>query len=180
MAKDRKPAEIERDRRNISRLYLQGKIQAQIAFELKISQPTVSRELKLLQAEWKEERVYDINEAKQKELSKLDVLELEYWEAWERSQGNAITQIQSESPMGTTKTAKQEKQFGDARFLDGVMSCIKQRCAILGVEAPKRVGVTYDNFDFDDCTPEQILRLRQGVDPSIIQKEIDERKSKSE
>jgi len=42
------------------------------------------------------------------------------------------------------------------------------------------VGVTYDNFDFDDCTPEQILRLRQGVDPSIIQKEIDERKSKSE
>lgn len=154
MAKDRKPAEVERDRRNIARLYLQGKIQAEIASEMKISQPTVSRELKLLQAEWRVERVYDINEAKAKELAKLDVLELEYWDAWKRSQGNAVTQTQSDGPMGTTKTTKQEKQVGDSRFLDGVRDCIKQRCNILGVEAPKKSEIT--GKDGKDLLPAQM------------------------
>jgi hypothetical protein len=32
-------------------------------------------------------------------------------------------------------------------------------------------------IDFNDLTPEQIVRLHQGVDPSIIKKELDERKA---
>jgi len=182
MAKDRKPAEIERDRRNISRLYLQGKIQAEIAVELKLSQSTISRELKLLQGEWKQERVYDINEAKARELAKLDNLELEYWEAWKRSQKNSITNIDSTGPLGRTKTMKDENQFGDSRFLDGVMDCIKQRCAILGVEAPKKISSDPQaniNIDWDELSPDQILRIRNGEDIASIKSEIDEQHNKS-
>lgn len=136
--KPRRPSELERDRRNVSRLYLQGHIQTEIAHELKISQATVSRELKALQAEWRADRIYDINEAKAKELSKIDVLELEYWEAWKRSQRDAVTESEGSNAQGSFNKTTTQGQSGDPRFLDGVMDCIKQRCAILGVEAPKK------------------------------------------
>lgn len=142
MAKDRKPAEVERDRRNIARLYLQGMVQAEIAHELKISQPTVSREIKTLVTEWRQERVYDINEAKAKELAKLDVLEVEYWEAWRRSQGETEKTTSGSMVGGSVRYSVTETQVGDPRFLDGVFKCIKGRCEILGVEAPKEVGIT--------------------------------------
>jgi phage terminase large subunit len=139
----RKKTPKQRDLRVISRMYLQGMTQGDIATELKISQPTVSREIKKLVEEWKVERVYDINEAKQRELAKIDNLELEYWEAWKRSQQDAVMRmkkaIQSD---GTTKQEVSERiegQVGDARFLNGVMDCIKQRCNILGVEAPDKL-----------------------------------------
>lgn len=64
MAKDRNKSQVERDRRQVSRMYLQGMTQVEISKELKISQPTVSREIKALIEEWKKERIYDINEAK--------------------------------------------------------------------------------------------------------------------
>jgi predicted transcriptional regulator len=141
--KVRTKSQEERDKRMISRLYLQGKIQAEIAAELKISQPTVSRELKELVNEWKIERVYDINEAKQKELAKIDNLELEYWEAWSRSRRDAERKIKkdaiSSKGFSNETTEQVEPQVGDPRFLNGVQWCIERRCLILGVDAPKKI-----------------------------------------
>lgn len=167
MAKDRKPAEVERDRRNIARLYLKGEIQVDIAAQLGISQATVSRDIKFIQNEWQTERVYDINEAKQRELAKIDNLELEYWQAWRRScENKQIVNrkglLGAEDPKTKKRTMignievteRNEGQAGDARFLDGVMDCIKQRCAILGVEAPKRTELT--GKDGAELMPEQM------------------------
>jgi len=143
----RQPVQEEKDRRNISRLYLQGVTQVEIARELKISQPTVSRELKLLQAEWRVERVFDINEAKQRELAKIDNLEIEYWLAWKRSQTETVIKTKKATKIldmvrDQELSERTETSVGDARFLNGVMDCIKQRCAILGVEAPKKQELT--------------------------------------
>jgi hypothetical protein len=133
----RRPAEIERDRRNIASLYLKGKIQAEIAFELGISQPTVSREIKTLVDEWKQERVYDINEAKAKELAKLDVLELEYWNAWLRSQNDEVSRTEGTTARGEVDTTTTKGQTGDSAFLQGVERCIKLRLEILGMVISK-------------------------------------------
>lgn len=136
----------ERDRRQIARLYLQGMYQADIADKLGLSQPTVSRDIQVLIDEWRIERVYDINEAKARELAKVDNLELEYWEAWHRSQENAEKEIKKAK--GITKGGKaanqeiqkvSEGQTGDPRFLAGVQWCINKRCEILGVDAPKKI-----------------------------------------
>ena len=146
---DRSIAQQERDRREISRLYLQGMYQADIAERLGLSQPTVSRDIQVLIDEWKVERVYDINEAKARELAKVDNLELEYWEAWHRSQLNAEKEIKKGK--GITKDGKitaqeiqkvSEGQSGDPRFLSGVQWCIERRCLILGVDAPKKTELT--------------------------------------
>ena len=148
---DRSESQQERDRREISRLYLKGMYQTDIAEKLGLSQPTVSRDIQVLIDEWKVERVYDINEAKARELAKVDNLELEYWDAWRRSQENAEKQTVKQKgaivdgkkkvvPIEGTKIT--EGQVGDPRFLTGIQWCIERRCLILGVDAPKKSEFT--------------------------------------
>lgn len=153
----RSEAEQERDRREISRLYLQGMYQVDIAGRLGLSQPTVSRDIQVLIDEWKIERAYDINEAKARELAKVDNLELEYWEAWHRSQENAEKEVKKQRAIPGKKDNKgvptvdvlgqeiqktSEGQTGDPRFLTGIQWCIERRCLILGVDAPKKTELT--------------------------------------
>lgn len=137
--KPRSVSEQERDSIMVSRLYLEGKLQAEIAYECKISQPTVSRIIKELITEWQVERVYNINESKARELAKIDRLELEYWNAWRRSQEDAVVNTKGTTSTGSIDTTRTEGQAGDPRFLDGIMKCIDRRCAILGVDAPKKI-----------------------------------------
>jgi predicted transcriptional regulator len=169
MAKDRKPAEVERDRHNVSRLYLQGMIQAQIAVELKISQPTVSRHIKELTAEWLVQRVYNINEAKARELAKVDNLEITYWEAWHRSLKDVVKKSKKASQndgkaKGADLELRQEQSesvepgAGEPRYLQGIQWCIERRCLILGVDAPKKIEGT--------GVPIQLIGV--GIDPSKI------------
>jgi hypothetical protein len=131
-------------------MYLKGEMQSDIAESLRLSQSTVSRALKQLQADWRASALIDINEAKARELAKIDALELEYWTAWKRSQEDAeseITKMQGNPPkpneanplpakMETQK--KREGQSGNPAFLRGVEWCINKRCEIIGVNAPTK------------------------------------------
>ena len=153
MGRQRDTAQIARDRKKIGELYLKGTLQADIAAKLSIDQSTVSRDIKALFAEWRKSALVDINEAKARELAKIDALELTYWAAWERSCEDAETetrktkgvikryedgdgQFVAERPAEVDKTSK--GQAGDPRFLQGVQWCIERRCKILGVDAPEK------------------------------------------
>lgn len=180
MAQSRLTAEIERDRRNIARLYLQGETQASIAEQLGISQPTVSRDLKVIQGEWKEARIHDIDERKNIELAKIDNLELEYWEAWKRScedaevmtvkkKGKIVNGNEQTIPVEAQK--RTEGQSGDPRYLAGVQWCINKRCELLGLDAPKSLDVTSGNERIQQVNPYMTLskeeikqRLRELMD----------------
>jgi transcriptional regulator with XRE-family HTH domain len=140
--------EKQRDKRRVSQMYLQGDTQAEIAASLDLSQATISRILKDLQAEWMKSALIDINEAKARELAKIDALEVEYWSAWKRSQEDAeseITKMQGTPPkQGDANPApakletqkKREGQSGNPAFLRGIEWCINKRCEIIGVNAP--------------------------------------------
>jgi hypothetical protein len=142
-----------RDRRLIANLYLKGEYQADIAAQVGISQGQVSKELAILQAEWQTSALIDINEAKARELAKIDALELVYWQAWERSQLDAeseITKMQGAPPkQGDANPApakletqkKREGQSGNPAFLSGIQWCINKRCEIIGVNAPVKSEV---------------------------------------
>ena len=140
MGRGRDRAQLTRDRRRIADLYLQGKLQAEIAGKLGIDQSTVSRDLKALHREWQQSALVDIDKAKGQELARIDRLEREYWTAWQRSCEDAETVRQegtkAEGPSKIIKTAK--GQAGDPRFLQGVQWCIERRCKILGIDAPEK------------------------------------------
>jgi hypothetical protein len=103
-----------------------------------------------------EEVTKALAEAKQRELERIDVLEREYWQAWENSKGEQ--QRSTASKQGELSRAQIVKyeSAGDPRFLAGVQWCVEQRCKMLGLLAavksevggpdggPVVVRVTYD------------------------------------
>lgn len=139
----RSKSQLDRDRRRISELYLEGWLQADIATEVGLSQSTVSNDLKALHSQWLESSLVDFNEAKAREIAKIDKLEREYYRAWQRSCENAESTTQEGTPSAVSKVKKTSKgQAGDPRFLQGVQWCIERRCKILGVDAPDRLALT--------------------------------------
>ncbi len=158
------PSQRARDALRISELYLHGKTQWEIGQELGRSQPVISRALKKLQESWRQSTLVNINEAKQRELSRIDLLERTYWDAWERScqeakrkatktkgaivkplDGPGGAKFVQETP--TEQTFFTQDQVGDKRFLEGVQWCIDRRCKILGVDAPLKVAPTAPTGD---------------------------------
>lgn len=147
MTKNTRPrsaSQIARDRRRISRLYLQGALQVDIADQLGLDQSTVSRDLKALHQEWLDSAAVDYNQAKANELAKIDNLELVAWEAYQSSIEPIIKRKTAKKVSGETTEATQEVSlgYGDPRFLDKVSWCIDRRCKLLGLDAPTRNVVT--------------------------------------
>ena len=139
--------DIAKRRRVVADMYLSGTVQSEIADELAVNQSTISRDLKALQKAWLESALVDLDEAKARELAKVDNLEREYWTAWERSCEDAETVRQKGAPGAEgIKTESIEKtskgQAGDPRFLAGVQWCIERRCKIIGIDAPTRSELT--------------------------------------
>jgi len=141
--KRRSASQRAKDRRRTADLYLQGWLQTAIAEEIKTSQATVSRDLKALQKDWLKSALRDFDKAKSQELAKVDRLEREYWDAWQRSCEDAETLVKDGTPEKVEKLKRTSKgQAGDPRFLQGVQWCIEKRCKILGIDAPVKTDVT--------------------------------------
>lgn len=147
----RKNAQILKRREEISALYLKGKTQLQIANELNISRQLVSYDLQNLYKDWNKKIEVNINELKAKELSKLDALEAEYWELYERSKSEYVKtttiankkDIPNKKDNGKEKDEKtsmlsikkeQHNRIGNNFILDSIAKIIEQRCKLLGLE----------------------------------------------
>lgn len=147
MAKDkfhRSPAEIQEHLNIIAGLYLRGHSIRQIVdavnnqSERQTSIRTVHNDIQTLLAEYKEQRIAELEDAQRVELAKINEVEKTAWEAWERSKqkemqtDKSVTGEKSRTESGTTK----EETPGDPRFLQIVMNCIDRRCKIMGMDAP--------------------------------------------
>ena len=128
----------EADLQKIAGLYLTGKTQDAIAQELGVTQQQISYDLKTIQERWRKSALVDLNEAKQRELERIDVLEREYWQAWEASKGEQSRSTASKTGDVSRAQVVKYESAGDPRFLAGVQWCVEQRCKILGLLAPAK------------------------------------------
>lgn len=131
----------------ISRLYLRGYTQAQIADEIGVDPSTVSRDIAVLIERWKTSANNNVSQHRQFELDLLDELEKEYKNGWERSKTEARQQKASKRKRGADGSDEQatmttETQVGDPRFLDGIRSVIADRRRLLGLDAPTKIAQT--------------------------------------
>lgn len=143
---------IEDRRRTVARLYLRGIHQADIASELSVSQATISNDLKAIRTEWRGDRVSNIEELTNQELSKIAELERTYWDGWQRSVGEVVTVTEKTIKIGEEQTpalevtTRTEQKVGDKAFLDGVMKCIDARTKLLGLSKEREPeGGTVNN-----------------------------------
>jgi len=138
--------QVQQRRTTVARRYLQQHSQAEIAQELGVTQGTVSRDLKAIQAEWQRERLDDFEQAKVRELARIDHLERKYWDAWERSCQNREQKVQemTSAPTGDRLKAgtRTEGRDGNPEFLRGVERCVELRCKITGAFAAVKIAPT--------------------------------------
>ena len=186
-APKRTPFQIEHDRRETASLYLQGMFQKDIAECLNVSQQQVSYDLAVIRKQWRKDTAFDLDEAKRKELARIDELERVYWDAFERSQGmREKTRTGRREGVGDGEGTQgwaqieREEMAGAPGFLAGVMSCIKKRCELLGLDAPSQHELSGPSggpvaFDYsvrsplvDKMTDEEVDRLIAEAE-SIVQ-----------
>jgi hypothetical protein len=138
--------QVQQRRTTVARLYLQQRTQGEIARELGINQGTVSRDLKAIQTEWQRQRLDDFQHAKFRELARIDRLEREYWDAWERSCRERAQTVQEKTtaPSGDRFKAgtRSEGRDGNPEFLRGVERCVEMRCKIIGAYAALKIAPT--------------------------------------
>lgn len=108
------------------RLHLQGKTQAEIAAELGISQPTVSRYIDRALRE--SPVVTEVAKLREREVQKCNMREQEAYAAWERSLDRAAD--------GTPNAP------GDPRFLGEAADAARDRAKLLGLNVGAAKGMT--------------------------------------
>lgn len=133
MAKHKRtPHQRDADIEFANRLHLQGVPNWQIAERISAIRPyslsnsQVGYDLKLARERWKQQTALKLDEAKQRELERIDLIEREYWEQFEASQTDH----------------KGQPKAGDPLYLQGIERCVELRMKLLGLEAPKQTHIS--------------------------------------
>lgn len=145
-APKRTQTQREYDLEVITSLYLRGNTQQSIAEKIGVSREQIKYDLQTVQKRWQEKTTINLDAAKQKELTRIDELEREYWQAWEDSKGEKTKQRQESDgkkdrdgkPNVTKAIMEKDQMLGNPAFLTGVQWCISERCKLLGIYAPAR------------------------------------------
>lgn len=151
--KTKTPEQLMERRQRTSELYLQCESMAEIGRKLGVSAQTVYKDICWAREQWRTKCSDAIAKHKERELSRIDHLEVEAWRGWARSIGK-VTTIKHDTGSGTLgrgelgqidKTSETiEYKAGDPRFLDIVSKCIESRRKLLGLDAPAKVEVSGD------------------------------------
>lgn len=125
------------------------------------SSRTISKDIKRLLAEWREQRLTDTDELMQKELAVIDDIIKEAWIAWNKSKTDKTQRsakqkgVPGEEDSGTDVVTLQMEQatkelicYGDPRYLDVIDKQAKERRKLLGLYAPEKKEFT-GNFSFE-------------------------------
>lgn len=112
---------IEDRRRKVARLLAKKITQAEIAEELRVSQPTISRDVKVIEEEWKREYAAELDAIRARELAELRDIERDAAAAFARTR--------------------------DPRFLQARLSTKARIAKLIGLDAPERREVEILNDD---------------------------------
>ena len=161
---------IESRRCQVADLFLRGvKRQTELGQRIGVNRSTISRDLRVLNDRWKESGVRDLDAAKGQELDRLDQLEREAWQAWEKSKGAHETTTTEQTSTGAGERVKaairKDEQCGDPRYLAVLQWCIEQRCKLLGLNAPHKIApTTPDGREPYRLTIEDFTQARQRTE----------------
>jgi predicted transcriptional regulator len=133
----------ESDLARIAKMHLEQMSQYEIAAELGLSQPQVNYDLKEIEKRWREASLTDINEAKQRELERIDRLERMYRDAYERSCQERVKTRTEQEGIAIKAVVTREQRDGNPAFLSGIQNCIEQRCRILGIFEVAKVNLDW-------------------------------------
>jgi hypothetical protein len=139
-----KAVRVEKELEVVADLYATGWRQSDIAEHLGMTVDRVSKSITKVRQKWLENQTMDFAIRQAVELEKLDRLEGELWEAWEKSKKGLKKKISSDLLRTTPRGDQTEKlsaveeldQPGEVKYLELIAKIVAQRCKILGLDAP--------------------------------------------
>lgn len=156
--------QIQERRLKAWELYIRGESPNQISQLLSVDPETTKMDLKALPKEW-EDKIRTLDEQRLIELNRLEAIEGELWQAWEKSKldkevRTEVTMTGGQSGGGSSSSVQVSGQVGDVRFLTEALKCMDRRARLLGLDAPTKVLSIQIRWDL--LSPEQIDRLSSG------------------
>lgn len=190
----RTKAEKEEHFNQISRMYIKGMTQMEMAKRLGLSQGQISNDLKALLNQWREARIDTIDFQKNRELERINLIEEEMWQAWELSKTRNKKIISTsksgevhyhEDTLGRKFKEEPEKYWnasvreeeaiaGDMTYMNGIMWCVQERCKIASLYAPKKVAQTDPTGEHEAQSAKEILN---DIISGILKRAPDEDKN---
>lgn len=155
---------VDQRRSIVAKLFLQGMWQSDIAKHVNVTQQQVSKDIAVIRDTWRKSTIEDYNSKVDEELAKINLLEQEYYDAWNRSKdpfkARSIKGRQvGESSEIVEKQERTEERNGDPRYLQGVQWCIEQRCKILGIPSKLPTQPVDHTFDLSNLSDEELALL---------------------
>lgn len=135
-------------RQKIADLLVKNCAIAEIARKLELAESTVYKDAKVIEKQWLESVSIEFSERLAREAAKLDRMEAEAWEAWERSKSPEVEESTdtepSESGKGRHKvkkrTTKKRHSNGNVHYLYVVDRCIEKRMRLFRLAEPEDDG----------------------------------------
>ena len=142
------------DRLRITSFLLQGFTHQWIGDKLKLSEPTVTKEIAIIKQHWVDHSVTNWNELRNQQLARIDVLELEAWAGYYRSlrpeEVETVQEARTEHDKMQVRTKEhsavdrlnrlarkvRKERDGERGWLETVKWCISERNKMLGFYAP--------------------------------------------
>lgn len=125
----------------VSNLYCQGRPQHLIAEDLGVSAGTIYSDLRFLRKMWLESSLRSFDQRRSEELAKIDTMEKECWEAWQKSKEDAVMEFNGQRMV--------KKQTGDVGYLRQVAWCIEMRVKMFGLlkeVTQTNIFINWDSF----------------------------------
>jgi hypothetical protein len=124
-------------RMRVAQLACEGKSQRDIARELRVDQGTVSRDLRRVRREWREQASDNYEAQLGEELAHLAHIQREAWAGWRRSVEDFKEHRRRITESGEETTETSRAQAGAPRFLLVLLRCHEQRTRLLGLGDPE-------------------------------------------
>jgi hypothetical protein len=145
-----------RDLDDVSRMMLRGYTAAAIKDAINAERPEnahvteemVYRDIHLLTEKWERRSALRVDKWKTIERQKLDAMESELWEQWERSKQDKVKQgvRENSAPGGATgaqaKYADKEGRVGNPVIMQTILKVQERRARLLGLDEPDRSEVS--------------------------------------
>jgi hypothetical protein len=142
----RKPQQMELDRLEVGKLWVQGKSLVEIGHILGRPWSSCRNDLEAIREVWRESLLVEFTERKMVEAAHIDRIEAEAWEAWEKSkQPRRRTETLNSQGGGhqggnvrETKTGI-EMTEGNPAYLTLALKAVDRRIKLFGLDEPERV-----------------------------------------
>lgn len=156
----------------------------QYPIEKQVSLRTIEADVTRLMMEWRAESVQNIAMEHAKQLLRLQAIERELWQAWDKSKG--IKEIIITEAIAGGKDDKdgnlagkkrrvqtrREQNIGDPRYLEATMKVIEIRNKLLGLNQPERMEIEMiKGMSNDDL--EKLIRTTSAAIDALAANTID-------